>query len=116
LEILRDADALLVHLKNDPLFNITIPSKIQTYLSIGKPILSGVSGDAEALIKDSESGLSFEPENIDEFVKQAEKLVNMSSFELEIMSKSAKEYYEQNLSFQRGVDLYETLFEESNNL
>ena len=39
--ILAGSDALLVHLKDDPLFRITIPSKIQAYLAAGKPILAG---------------------------------------------------------------------------
>ncbi len=48
--ILRLADILLVHLKNEPLFNITIPSKTQAYMASGKPVLIGVSGDAAELI------------------------------------------------------------------
>ena len=41
-EVLKLADVLLVHLKDDPLFRITIPSKIQAYLAAGRPILAGV--------------------------------------------------------------------------
>ena len=44
------ADALLVHLKDDPLFRITIPHKILAYLASGKPILAAVSGDVSDLI------------------------------------------------------------------
>jgi colanic acid biosynthesis glycosyl transferase WcaI len=39
------ADVLLVHLKRDPLFEITIPSKTLAYLACGRPILGVVSGD-----------------------------------------------------------------------
>lgn len=60
--ILRLADVLLVHLKNDPLFEITVPSKIQAYLATGKPILIGVKGDAAKLVEDANAGLSCEPE------------------------------------------------------
>ena len=35
--ILRAADALLMHLKDDPRFNIAIPSKTQAYLAAGGP-------------------------------------------------------------------------------
>ena len=51
--ILAGADALLVHLKDDPLFRITIPSKTQAYLAAGKPILMGVRGDAADLVDTS---------------------------------------------------------------
>ena len=43
--ILRLADVLLVHLKDHPLFRITIPSKIQAYMAVGRPILIGVKGE-----------------------------------------------------------------------
>ena len=35
--LLHAADALLVHLRKDPLFEITIPSKTQAYMTVGKP-------------------------------------------------------------------------------
>ncbi len=44
------SDVLLVHLKEDPLFCITIPSKTQAYLAFGKPILMAVRGDAADLV------------------------------------------------------------------
>ena len=48
--ILSLADAALVHLKDDPLFRITIPSKTQAYLALGRPVLMAVAGDAAALV------------------------------------------------------------------
>src|SRR3546814_18059001 len=47
---LQAADVLLVHLKKDPLFAITIPSQTQAYLAVGKPILMAVDGYAADLI------------------------------------------------------------------
>lgn len=57
------ADALLVHLKDDPLFRITIPSKTMSYLASGKPILAAVSGDVADLIESVGAGLTCPPEN-----------------------------------------------------
>lgn len=54
---MRAADTLLVNLKDDPLFSITIPSKIQTYLAVGRPIIAGVRGNAAELIKESGAGV-----------------------------------------------------------
>jgi colanic acid biosynthesis glycosyl transferase WcaI len=47
---LHAADALLVHLRKDPLFEITIPSKTQAYMAVGKPLLMAVDGDAANLV------------------------------------------------------------------
>lgn len=55
------ADVLLIHLKDDPLFRITIPSKTFTYLASGKPILAAVAGDTEEVIRNAGAGLTCEP-------------------------------------------------------
>jgi glycosyltransferase involved in cell wall biosynthesis len=57
------ADVLLVHLKRDPLFEITIPSKTQAYLACGKPILMAVAGDAAEIVRSAGAGLVCPPEN-----------------------------------------------------
>lgn len=48
--VLRAADVLLVHLKDDPLFAM-VPSKTQAYMAAGRPIIMGVRGDAAALVE-----------------------------------------------------------------
>lgn len=55
------ADVLLVHLRNDPLFRVTIPHKVLTYMASGKPVLAAVDGDAAAVIASSRSGLTCPP-------------------------------------------------------
>lgn len=61
--ILSLADSLLVHLRPDPLFSITVPHKIYAYLASGKPILGAVSGEAASIIKTSNAGLICQPGN-----------------------------------------------------
>jgi len=57
------ADVLLIHLKDDPLFRITIPHKTFAYMASGKPILAAVAGDAAAVIMDNGCGLICDPED-----------------------------------------------------
>jgi putative colanic acid biosynthesis glycosyltransferase WcaI len=59
--ILAGCDALLLVLRNNPLFEITIPSKIYEYLAAGKPILCSVGGEAAALVASSWCGLAVKP-------------------------------------------------------
>ena len=54
-------DALLVHLFDDPALRITIPSKIQTYLYMGKPIVIAMEGDAVDLVEQPGAGLICKP-------------------------------------------------------
>jgi len=51
------ADALVVHLKKHSGLRNTIPSKTQTYMAIGKPILMLQDADAAQLINDASCGL-----------------------------------------------------------
>lgn len=57
------ADALLVHLKDDPLFRITIPHKTLAYLGSGKPILAAVAGDVADLVESIGAGVTCPPQN-----------------------------------------------------
>ena len=58
---LSAADALLVHLKRNPLFRITIPSKTQAYMVV-EIIIMGVDGDAADLILEAKCGFLADPE------------------------------------------------------
>jgi glycosyltransferase involved in cell wall biosynthesis len=55
------ADILLVHLKDDPLFRITIPSKTLAYLASGKPIIAAAAGDVADMITSSGAGIVCPP-------------------------------------------------------
>jgi putative colanic acid biosynthesis glycosyltransferase WcaI len=57
-ELYALADVLLVHLKDDPLFRITIPHKTMTYMAAGKPVVAAVQGDVAALIKGAQAGMT----------------------------------------------------------
>lgn len=54
----KHADALLVTLKNDPIFALTIPGKLQTYLSAGIPVIGMIDGEGADLIERSKVGLT----------------------------------------------------------
>ena len=55
------ADVLLIHLKDDPLFQITIPHKVFAYMASCKPILVAVRGDAANIVMEAHAGLSCAP-------------------------------------------------------
>ena len=108
--IYSNANALLVHLKDDPVFRITIPSKIQAYLYAGKPILCGVRGDAANLVNDSGAGISFEPENAESLANAVGLLRKMDPVKLCEMGLRGRDFYSRNLSFKTGVDQIESVF------
>ncbi len=50
------ADALLVTLRRDPVLALTIPSKLQSYLACGKPVIGALDGEGAAVIRESGAG------------------------------------------------------------
>lgn len=52
------ADALLVSLRADPVFALTIPGKVQSYLMAGIPLLGMLDGEGARVIRDADAGLT----------------------------------------------------------
>lgn len=108
--ILKEADALLVHLKNDPLFHITIPSKTQAYMAVGKPILMAVAGDAAKLIVESGCGELALSENPESIADAALVLQQKRVSELIEMSHKSRDFYLEKLSLEVGVEKFSKIF------
>ena len=50
------ADALLVSLKKDPIFSLTIPGKVQSYLMAGVPLIGMLDGEGARIITEANAG------------------------------------------------------------
>lgn len=109
--VLQASDALLVHLRPDPLFAITIPSKTQAYLHAGKPILMGVAGDAAMLVEQAQAGLTFEPGNAAALADAISQLVALTEVERAAMGQRGRSYYDRELAFSVGTRAIRTLLE-----
>lgn len=101
--IYNQADLMLVHLKKDRIFEITIPSKTQAYLFAGKPILMALKGDAKKLILKAKAGLCCPPENAKLMMKSIQKFQSMSQSKRHNMGFEGRRFYFKKLSFSKGV-------------
>jgi colanic acid biosynthesis glycosyl transferase WcaI len=54
----KQANALLVTLKDEPIFAMTIPGKLQSYLAAGIPVVAMLNGEGVDVVKSSQSGLT----------------------------------------------------------
>lgn len=69
LNVLGAVDVSLVLLKNTPLFETVIPSKIFEAMEFEKPIVMGVRGEsADIVVNKTHSGVAFTPEAADEMI------------------------------------------------
>lgn len=109
---LRAADCLLVHLKDSPLFSITMPSKTQAYMLAARPILMAAKGEVVALIRDAGAGLSALPDNPRSIADAAIAFEKMSEPERIRMGQSAQAYYWQHLSMAQGMQKFVAIFDQ----
>ena len=61
--LMAQCDALLVHLRPHPVFDMVIPSKLFDAAAMGKPVLAGLSGVAADLVQDNDFGVVFQQDN-----------------------------------------------------
>jgi len=106
------SDALLVHLMDDPLFRITIPSKTQAYLEAGRPIVMGVRGDAADLVERAGAGYACEPGNPESIADVVVKLARTPSEELAAIGQRGRDFYKKELALGVGVSRFEAVFKE----
>ena len=109
--ILKLSNLLLVHLKKDPLFEITVPSKTQAYMAMGKPVLMAVAGDAADLILRAECVCVATSEDVESIQQAILRIYHLSASEQLQMGLNARNYYLQKLSLEIGVRQFVEVFE-----
>jgi glycosyltransferase involved in cell wall biosynthesis len=107
---LQAADVLLVCLRDDPLFKITVPSKTQAYMAAGRPILISVGGDASLLVEEAACGAACPPEDAVGLAKVAMELCACGSGKLALMGEAGRRFYDRKLSLDAGVDAFHAVF------
>jgi len=84
----RHADALLVSLKDEPIFSMTIPGKLQSYLAAGVPVVAMLNGEGAEVVKSSHSGLTCAAGDHDGLANAVVKLAEMTEVERQLMGKN----------------------------
>lgn len=108
--IIAACDAFIVPLKKSDLFLGAVPSKIFEPLSMGKPILLGVDGEARDLfIEKGKCGLFFEPENSAGLAESINILFNNKPLALKL-GENGRQYVRDNFDRQSiANEFYEEL-------
>jgi glycosyltransferase involved in cell wall biosynthesis len=102
-ETLASAHVQLVSLRDDPLFHITMPSKIQAILACGRPLISSAPGDAGRLTEESGAGLAVPAGDAVALAGAIRKMAAMGAEELTAMGNRGRSYYETHLAAGVGA-------------
>jgi colanic acid biosynthesis glycosyl transferase WcaI len=106
----READVMLVSLKDEPIFSLTVPAKIQTYLACGKPILAMINGEGADVIRESKSGYAVNAGDFNALADRVIEMYNMPKTNLDIMAKASKEFYLNNFNSKDLIDKLMSVF------
>lgn len=98
------ADVLFLSLKNDYIFSLTAPAKLQAYMASGKPVLAMVDGEARNLIDDAECGLSCAAGDYKAFAQCVQNLKSMSDDERDEMGRNGKKYFDKYFRKDKCLD------------
>ena len=108
--VLKHANVLLIHLKDDPLFRITIPAKTQFYMAIGKPILMAVTGDAANLITEAKAGILALPSNPRSIADKIMQMARMNPKDLDELGFNGYNFYISTMSLDIGTRKFMDIF------
>jgi len=98
------ADALLVSLKSDPVFSMTIPGKVQSYLMSGIPLLGMLDGEGASVINDARAGLTCEAGNSLGLAKAVLTLAAMPLNERKQLGVNGRKYAQQEFGRSQLID------------
>lgn len=110
------ADALLVSLKSDPVFSMTIPGKVQSYLLVGKPILGMLDGEGAAVISDANAGLSCDAGDAAGLAEAVLTLAAMTPEQRKQLGLNGQKYAQKEFGRSQLMDRLEALLGEAVNI
>ena len=106
-EIYAMADAMIVTMLPDPLVSLTLPAKVQSYMSAGKPIIASADGEIKNVIEEAGCGLCAKAGDDEALVEAIKVFIGTSS--REEYGIKAKEYYEKNFDKDYLMSKLETI-------
>jgi glycosyltransferase involved in cell wall biosynthesis len=98
--ILESASALLVTLRPDPIFKLTIPSKVQSYLASGRPIIAALDGEGALVIEKARAGFCSAAGDAEGLAESILRLNGLTSEERQIIGANGRRYFEQHFSLE----------------
>ena len=107
------ADVLLLTLKDDPAFSRVIPSKLQSYLACGKPVLGALDGDGASVIRQADAGLVVPAEDADGLAAAARRLLHSSPLERARWGRNGFDHFQKHFERNRLLERLEQILHET---
>jgi len=93
-----------VTLADEPIFSVTVPGRLQTYMAAGRPILASLNGEGARLVIEAEAGLAAPAEDPRALADAVLQLYRMAPAEREKMGTNGRQYFSQYFDRELLVD------------
>lgn len=90
----RSAQVLLVSLKDAPIFSMTIPGKLQSYLAAGVPVVAMLNGEGADVVRRSNAGYTVPCGDATGLAASIRRLAELSPEALAEMGRNARRFSE----------------------
>ena len=90
-EILSAVDAGFISFNKTPLWEMTIPAKLQSYMACGKPIIASASGETKRIIEEAQCGICTEIGNAEALAEGIRKIMTS---DISRLGKNSRSYFE----------------------
>lgn len=88
------SDVLLVSLKENDIFNLTVPYKVTCYMACGRPILAALAGEGARVVAASGGGFAVAPGDVEQLKAAVLSMMAMSAEARTKMGQAARAYYD----------------------
>jgi glycosyltransferase involved in cell wall biosynthesis len=103
------ANVMLFSLKDEEIFSLTLPGKVQSYMAFGKPIAAMINGEGSAVISKSNCGFTCNAGDYQGLANNIIKAHEMPANELSTLGKNGYEYYKSNFAKEMLIDRFERI-------
>ncbi len=103
------ADALLISLVNDPVLSLTVPSKLQSYMACGKPVVGLLDGEGRKIIEEAKCGLTAPAGDVHGLLNILRRFKSMTDMQRRAMGINGENYFNREFNRRTLIDRLDSI-------
>ena len=108
--LLSCCDAAFLSFMNNPLFSMTIPAKLQSYMACGMPVLAAAEGETKRIVEEADCGICVPIGDEKALGKALGEMEKMDISELKQMGRKGRKYYEERFGKEMQMEKLDEIF------
>lgn len=98
------ADVMLLSLKDELIFSLTVPAKLQAYMSAGKAIVAMINGEGSSIIRESQCGYAVNAGDVEGLAKVIIEMKEMTLDARNQLGINGRQYCSEHFNLNRCIN------------